>query len=116
MQVWTRRGNSLLTLLNQQELTPKEGAPIERWTPLHQLELDTYKQVLRQQDSIHAFCEYRERQRNAKLGEPPTIFELAEILNTPEQKNPEVDKVSFSPTPTITPQLDPITTDFLPHR
>jgi 1-deoxy-D-xylulose 5-phosphate reductoisomerase len=65
---------------------------------------------------IHAFCEYRERQRNAQLGEAPTIFELAEILSTPEQKNPEVDKVSFSPTPAITPQLDPITTDFLPHK
>jgi 1-deoxy-D-xylulose 5-phosphate reductoisomerase len=65
---------------------------------------------------IHAFCEYRERERNAQLGEAPTIFELAEILSTPEQMNPGADKVPFSATPTITPQLEPITTDFLPHK
>jgi 1-deoxy-D-xylulose 5-phosphate reductoisomerase len=116
MKEWTRQGNLLLTLLKQQDLTPQDGAPIERWTPLHQLRLDTYKKVLRQEDSIHAFCEYRERQRNAQLGEPPTISELAEILDGTEQKNPEADKVSFSATPTLEPRLEPITTDFLAHR
>jgi hypothetical protein len=116
MTEWTRQARRLSTLLEQQNVPAQEGAPIEKWTPLHELRLNTYRNVLRQPDTIHAFCEFRERQRNAQLGEPPTISELGEILSTPEQKNPEVDKVSFSATPTITPQLDPITTDFLPHK
>jgi hypothetical protein len=116
MKEWTRQARLLSTLLEQQNVQAQEGAPIEKWTPLHQLRLDAYKRVLRQPDTIHAFCEYRERQRNAQLGEPPTISELAEILDNPEQKNPEVDKVSFSETPAITRQVEPITTDFLPHR
>jgi 1-deoxy-D-xylulose 5-phosphate reductoisomerase len=78
--------------------------------------LDTYERVLKRTAAIHAVCEFRERQRNLQLGEPPTISELAEILSTPEQKSPEVDKVSFSPTPTIEPKLEPIITDSLPHK
>ncbi len=114
---WKRHRENLLRLLDHQRLEAKEGAPIEKWTPLHQARLDTYERVLKRTAAIHAVCEFRERQRNLQLGEAPTISELAEILSAPEQKNPEVaDKVSFSPTPTITPQLDPITTDSLPHK
>jgi 1-deoxy-D-xylulose 5-phosphate reductoisomerase len=75
-----------------------------------------YRRVLSNAATIHAICEFRERQRNAQLGEPPTISELAEILDRPEQKNPEVDKANLSVTPTITPQLEPITTDSLLHK
>ncbi len=106
----------LLELLKQQDLPAKEGAPIEKWTPFHQFRLDTYRRVLRQTTTIHAFCEYRERQRNAQQGEAPTIFELAEILDRPEQKTPEVDKVNPSIMPTLEPRLKPITTETLPRK
>jgi 1-deoxy-D-xylulose 5-phosphate reductoisomerase len=75
-----------------------------------------YRTVLAETDTIHAFCEFRQRQRNAQLGEAPTISELAEIINKPEQKNPEVDMVNLSATPTLEPRLKPITTDFLPQK
>ncbi len=113
---WMRQAQLLSILLNDQQRQAEEGAPVEKWTPLHHIRLETYRTVLRQTDTIHAFCEFRERQRNAQLGEPPTISELGEILNRPEQKNPEANKVNLSATPTITPQLEPITTELLPHR
>ncbi len=112
---WKRHRENLLRLLDHQRLEAKEGAPIEKWTPLHQARLQTYERVLKRTAAIHAVCEFRERQRNLQLGEAPTISELAEILSTPEQ-NPEVDKANLSVTPTITPQLEPITTDSLLHK
>jgi 1-deoxy-D-xylulose 5-phosphate reductoisomerase len=75
-----------------------------------------YRRVLSNAATIHAICEFRERQRNAQLGEPPTISELAEILDRPEQKTPEADKVNLSATATLEPRLEPITTDFLPQK
>jgi 1-deoxy-D-xylulose 5-phosphate reductoisomerase len=78
--------------------------------------LDTYERVLKRTAAIHAICEFRERQRNLQLGEPPTISELAEILDRPEQKTPEVDKVNPSIMPTLEPRLKPITTETLPHK
>ncbi len=87
-----------------------------KFTDSHQRRLDMYRTVLAETDTIHAFCEFRQRQRNAQLGEAPTISELAEIINKPEQKNPEVDMVNLSATPTLEPRLKPITTDFLPQK
>ncbi len=87
-----------------------------KFTDSHERRLDMYRTVLAETDTIHAFCEFRQRQRNAQLGEAPTISELAEILTASPGKSPEADKVSFSPTPAITPRREPFTFDFLPHK
>jgi hypothetical protein len=96
-----RQAGLLKNILDEQHLVGKEGpnrAPVEKWTAMHQERFESYIAVLQHPEIAHAVCEARERKRNAQLGLPPTVSELAELITKPEA---EVAKVNaeYSTTP-----------------
>jgi hypothetical protein len=93
-----RQAFLLKTIKDQQHLVGHESenrAPVEVWTALHEARFNSYIDVLRNSESAHAICEARERKRNAQLGLPPTVSELAELITKAE----EVANVEYSTTP-----------------
>ncbi len=84
-----RQAQLLKTILDDQHLVGKEDpnrASVEPWTPLHEVRFNNYIAVLQHPEVAHAMCEARERKRNAQLGLPPTVSELAELITKPEQE------------------------------
>jgi hypothetical protein len=63
---------------------------IETWSEIHEAQYKTCKDILTNINETHAICEVRERKRNSVLGLLPTTSELAEILNQPKPKQPEM--------------------------
>jgi hypothetical protein len=73
----------------------KEGtnqSKIELWTSIHNAELLACQTILANKAETHAVCEVRDRKRNLNFGLPPTISELAEMINQPETKQPKANE------------------------
>ncbi len=89
-----REAQLLKIVLDEQHLVGKEGpnrAHVEPWTAMHEVRFNNYITVLQHPEISHAICEARERKRNAQLGLPPTISELAELITKPEQEVASVE-------------------------
>jgi hypothetical protein len=93
----TNRAQILFThlrkLKNNQGYRGKEKdheVKIEKWSEIHQAQFLACISILQNETITHAVCEVRERKRNSTLGLLPTISELAEIINQPEVKQPEL--------------------------
>ncbi len=82
----------LQKLRSNQIIRGKEGtnqSKIELWTSIHDAELLACQTILANKAETHAVCEVRDRKRNLNFGLPPTISEMAEMINQPETAQPK---------------------------
>jgi glutamine synthetase type III len=83
--------NQLRKLKNSQSGIGSEKpneVKIEKWSNIHEAQLQDCLKNLKNPEAVHAVCEVRERKRNATLGLLPTMSELSEIISAAEPNTP----------------------------